>query len=343
MRALPPRLLGLLSGLCLAATLASPANAAGTVNIYSSRGENLIRPLLAQFTEQTGIKARLVTGKAKELIQRMRAEGRSSPADLLLTTDAGNLVAAAQAGLLSPLSDAVLEERIPSELRDPQGQWFGLSQRARVLVVSPGRTANTEPRRYEDLSDAQWEGRLCARSSNHVYNQSLLASLIHYHGLEAATEWARGVRANMVRKPQGNDRSQILAVAAGECDVAIVNSYYLGLMMNGTPDDQAAAAKVALRYPNQADRGAHVNVSGGGIGAHAPNRDNAVALLHFLSSDAAQSWYAQTNNEYPVVEGVPQSPAVESWGPFERDSLPVVKLGLMNADSVKAFDRAGWE
>lgn len=320
------------------------AFAAENVNVYSSRGEALIKPLMDSFTEQTGIKVNLVTGKTKALMQRLGAEGRNSPADILLTTDAGNLSAAESAGFFQPIESDVLEERIPANLRDAENHWFGLSQRARVLIVNPSVVKDGELSSYEDLTKDEWADRICVRSSSNIYNQSLLASFISHDGEKAAETWAAAVRGNMARKPQGNDRAQIAAVASGECDVAIVNSYYLGVMLNGDDEKQLAAAqKVELLYPNQDGRGTHVNISGAGVTKHAPNKANAIALIEFLAGDEAQQWYAEKNNEYPAAAGVELSHTVASWGEFKADALPVSKLGDLNAAAVRAFDRAGWE
>ncbi len=335
------RITALSLAVCL---LSQPLLAAETVNVYSSRGEALIKPLLDRFSEKSGVTVNLVTGKAKALMQRLKAEGRNSPADLLLTTDAGNLGAAAEAGLFQTTQSALLNERIPAHMRDPDLRWFGLSQRARVLVYRSDRGIGAELRNYEDLTESDWADRVCARSSSNIYNQSLLASMIAHQGEDKAEAWAKAVRENMARKPQGNDRAQIKAVAAGECDVAIVNSYYLGVMLNGADTDQRRAAQaVTLLYPNQDNRGTHINVSGAGITAHAPNKANAKALLEYLAGNEAQQWYAETNNEYPAVRGVALSQTVANWGPFKADELPVAKLSELNADALRAFDRAGWE
>ena len=333
-----------LSTVALAICLLAQPAAADTVNIYSSRGEALIKPILERFTETSGIDVNLVTGKTKALMQRLRAEGRNSPADILLTTDAGNLGAAQQAGLFQPATSEILQERIPAKLRDPENHWFGLSQRARVLVYNPKTVDGTTLTRYEDLTAPELANRICVRSSGNIYNQSLLASMIAHSDSANAEAWAKSVRGNMARKPQGNDRGQIKAVAAGECDVAIVNSYYLGVMLNGSDAEQLVAAQaVTLLYPNQDDRGTHINISGAGVTQHAPNKDNAIKLLEFLAGDEAQHWYAETNNEYPAVPGVALSATVANWGEFKADELSVAKLGELNAEAVRAFDRAGWE
>ena len=333
-----------LSTVALAICLLAQPAAADTVNVYSSRGEALIKPILERFTETSGIDVNLVTGKTKALMQRLRAEGRNSPADILLTTDAGNLGAAQQADLFQPATSEILQARIPAKLRDPENHWYGLSQRARVLVYNPKTVDATTLTSYEDLTKPEWANRICVRSSGNIYNQSLLASMIAHSDSANAEAWAKSVRGNMARKPQGNDRGQIKAVAAGECDVAIVNSYYLGVMLNGNDAEQLVAAQaVTLLYPNQDDRGTHINISGAGVTKHAPNKDNAIKLLEFLAGDEAQNWYAETNNEYPAVSGVALSSTVASWGEFKADELSVAKLGELNAEAVRAFDRAGWE
>jgi iron(III) transport system substrate-binding protein len=328
----------------LFAAVSAPAMAA-EVNLYTSRKEQLIAPLLEQFTAKTGIDVNLLTGDASALIKRLQSEGGNTPADVLLTTDAGNLHTAKAAGLFQPVESAALAAAIPANLRDADNQWFGLSARSRVIVYSKDRVKDGEIASYEDLADPKWQGRVCIRSSSNVYNQSLLASMIANKGSAEAERWAKGVVANFARKPQGNDRGQVQAVAAGECDIAVVNTYYLGVMATSDDDAQkTAAASVSVLFPNQADRGAHVNVSGAGVTAAAKHRDEAIKLIEFLASPAAQAWYAETNHEYPVVDGVEPSALVKSWGyPFKSDSLNITKLGENNAEAVKVFDRAGWQ
>ncbi|NCF10251.1 MAG: extracellular solute-binding protein, partial [Gammaproteobacteria bacterium] len=250
-------------------TATPPAFAAGEVNLYSARKEELIKPLLDRFTADTGIKVNLVTGKADALLKRLESEGRNTPADLLLTTDAGRLYRAYEAGLLQPVRSDTLERAVPAIYRDPEGHWFGVSVRARVLMFASDRLDPAGLSTYEDLADERWKGRICIRSSNNIYNQSLVASLIVAHG-EAETEaWAKGLIANLARPPKGGDRDQIKAVAAGQCDVAVANTYYLGTMLNSSdPAQREAAAKISVFWPNQADRGSHVNVSGAGVTRH---------------------------------------------------------------------------
>lgn len=315
----------------------------GEVNIYSYRQEVLIRPLLDAFTEQTGITVNMVSGKADALLERLKSEGANSPADLLLTVDAGRLIRAKNAGVLQPVSSQVLDGTIPARYRDPNGYWFGLSVRSRVIFYARDRVVPGDLSSYEALTDPKWRGRICVRSSSNVYNQSLLASLIVHLGPQGAEQWARGVVANMARKPQGGDRDQIKAAAAGECDLAIANTYYYARMLKSDkPAEHDAAAKVALFWPNQEDRGAHVNISGAGVTTSAKNRDNAVKFIEFLVSDDAQRIYADTANEYPVKSGVALSKAVDAFGRFKSDSIDIATLAEHNADAIKIFDRAGW-
>ncbi len=325
-------------------TATPPAFAAGEVNLYSARKEELIKPLLDRFTADTGIKVNLVTGKADALLKRLESEGRNTPADLLLTTDAGRLYRAYEAGLLQPVRSDTLERAVPAIYRDPEGHWFGVSVRARVLMYASDRLDPAGLSTYEDLADERWKGRICIRSSNNIYNQSLVASLIVAHG-EAETEaWAKGLVANLARPPKGGDRDQIKAVAAGQCDVAVANTYYLGTMLNSSdPAQREAAAKISVFWPNQADRGSHVNVSGAGVTRHARNRNNAVRLLEFMTTEESQRWYADANLEYPVRTGITLNPTLEAWGTFAGDTINLAELGRHNAAAVRLMDRAGWK
>jgi len=336
----------LLSTFCglLASLMTLPALADREVNVYSARKEDLIKPLLDNFSQQTGITVNLVTGKAAALLQRLQSEGINTPADVLLTTDAGRLAAARQAGVLQSVRSEALEKQIPTAYRDPEGYWYGLSVRARPILYAKDRVKPTELSTYEDIAAPRWKGRVCVRSSNSIYNQSLVAGMIAHHG-EAKTEaWAKGLVANFARSPKGGDRDQIKAVAAGECDLTLANTYYLGGMVHSSDEaQQAAAAQVAVFWPNAKTTGAHVNVSGAGVTAHAKNRDNAVTLLEFLANDASQRWYADVNNEYPVNPAIPPSATLKAWGAFKADTLNVAKLGELNAEAVKLMDRAGWK
>ena len=328
---------GLLLGLAVAGARAAE------LNIYSARQEALIKPQLDAFTEETGVKVNLVTGDAKELVQRLKSEAANSPADLLFTADAGNLYAAATDGLCQKIQSGALTSSIPAAYRDPDGAWFGLGIRARPIFYVPGKVDPGEIKSYEDLADPKWKGRILVRSSSHIYNQSLLASLIAHDGAEAAEAWAKGVAANLARKPQGGDRDQIKAAAAGEGDVVIANSYYYAQMLTSDdPQEREAAQKLKVIWPNQGDRGTHVNVSGACVTAHAPHRDEAVKLLEFLVSDEAQKIYAEKGQEFPVKAGISPSETLRGLGAFKADELNLAELGKHNAEAVRIFDRVGW-
>ena len=330
---------------CLSLGTIADAAANGVVNVYSARKEALIKPLLDRFTAETGIQARLVTADAGALLERLRTEGRNSPADVFITVDAGRLHKAEEAGVLQPVKSAALEAAVPASYRDPRGLWFGLSLRARPIMYAPDRVASDELSTYEALADPKWRGRICIRSSSNIYNQSLVASMIAAHGEARTLEWLKGFVGNFARKPAGGDRDQISAAAAGECDVAIANTYYFARMRAGKIGsvERESAEKIAVFWPNQDGRGAHVNVSGAGVTKAAPNRDNAIRLLEFLVTDESQAWYAEVNNEYPVKPGVPWSETVREMGPFKADDLNLGVLGENNALAVKLMDQAGWQ
>ena len=317
---------------------------AAEVNLYSARKEALIKPLLTRFTEQTGITVNLLTGKADALLKRLEAEGANSPADLFLTVDAGRLHRAKAAGILEPISSSVLEGAIPESYRDPEGYWYGLSLRARPIMYVKKRVEPIQLSTYEDLAGSAWKSRVCIRSSDNIYNQSLVASLIAAHGVDETQKWAEGLVSNFARPPQGGDRDQIKAAAAGQCDIVVANTYYLGRMLNNTKDEaeRTAAEQVDIFWPNQAGRGAHVNVSGAGVTKSAKNKSAAIKLLEFLVSDSEQAWYAEVNHEYPVKPGVEWSDTVSAWGQFKADSLGLSKLGELNPEAVRVMDRAGW-
>lgn len=318
--------------------------AAAELNIYSARQEALIKPLLDTYSEQTGITINLVTGKGDALLTRLKSEGRNSPADLLITTDAGRLYRAQEAGVLQPVSSEALDRDIPANLRSSEGYWYGLSVRARGIVYARDRVSPEELSTYEALAEPQWRGRICVRSSSNIYNQSLVAGMLATDGEDKTAAWMKGFVGNFARPPQGGDRDQIKAVAAGQCDIAVVNSYYLGGMIRSTdPEQTEAAVKVAIFWPNQSDRGTHVNVSGAGVTAATDNVAAAVKLIEFLASDTSQRWYGEANNEYPVREDVPASELLRSWGEFKRDQVNVTDLGRNNAQAVMAMDRANWK
>ncbi len=328
----------LITGLALAA-LAT----ADEVNVYSGRKENLLKPLLDRFSQQTGMEVNLVTGKADALLMRLTQEGEHTPADVFVTVDAGRMVRAKEAGVLQTIMSAELDAAVPEAFRDPDGTWYGLSLRSRVIVYATERVDGAEVSTYQQLAAPQWRQRICVRSSDNIYNQSLVASMLEHLGAEQTEQWARGLVANFARPPKGGDRDQIKAVAAGQCDLALVNTYYLAGMLNSKdPAEQAAAAKVAIGWPDQNGRGAHMNVSGAGVTRAAKNRTAAIALLEFLVSDESQAWYAQQNFEYPVKPGIAISDTLSAWGEFKRDALSVTRLGERNAEAVRLMDRAGW-
>ena len=317
---------------------------AAEVNVYSARKEALIKPLLDRFTEETGIDVNIVTGKADTLIKRLEVEGRNSPADVLITVDVARLFRTKELGLFEPIDSDTLLQSVPPQYRDADKQWFGLSLRSRVIVYAPERVEAGELSSYEDLAEPKWQDRLCVRSSSNVYNQSLVASLITHDGAEATEAWAKGLVANFARNPKGGDRDQIKAVAAGVCDVALVNTYYLaGMLASDQSSEVEAASKVSLFWPNQSGRGAHMNVSGAGVLKYAPHKEAAVKLLEFLVNDEAQHWYAETNHEYPVKEGIAVSNTLANWGEFKADDLDLNQLGKHNTEAVLLMDRAGWK
>lgn len=331
-----------LAGILVLALLPGTLLAQGNVNVYSARQEALIKPLVERFTEETGIRVNIVTAQADALLQRLLREGRNTPADVLLTVDAGNLHDAKEAGVLQAVRSDALEGSVPESYRDPDGYWYGLSVRARPILYVKGKVDPAELRSYEDLADPKWRKRICIRSSSNVYNQSMVTSMIIANGEEATESWARGLVANMARPPQGGDRDQIRAAAAGQCDIAIANTYYLGQMLNGDAADRSAAGAIGVIWPNQEDRGVHVNVSGAGMTTHARNPENARRFLEFLAGQAAQQWYADANQEYPVTPGVPVSDTLQEFGPFRADTVNLALLGSHNAAAVRLMDRVNW-
>jgi len=324
--------------------LGSLAHATTEVNVYSARKEALIKPLLKRFTKETGINVNLVTGKADALLKRLESEGRNTPADILITTDAGRLNRALNADVLQSIQSKTLNAVIPANYREPEGYWYGLSVRARPIFYVKDKVNKSDLSSYEALTDKQFKGRICIRSSNNIYNQSLVASMIAANGASATEKWANGLVKNMARPPRGGDRDQIRAAASGQCDIAIANTYYFGAMMAGKKaKDKNAASKMALFWPNQSTRGTHVNISGAGITKFATNRDNAIRLLEFLANKASQKWYAEANHEYPVRNDVEASDLLKSWGTFKSDAINLSILGKNNPKAVKLMDRAGWK
>ena len=314
------------------------------VNVYSSRKEALIKPILDRFTEETGIKVNLVTGSDDALITRLKTEGMKSPADMLITADAGRLHRAKDADVLQPLNSDYAHNRVPANLRDSDDYWVGLTMRARPIFYVKGAVDPAELSTYEALVDEKFAGRICIRSSSNIYNQSLIASMIEADGKAKAEEFARGLVANFAKPPSGGDTDQLKAAAAGVCDIAIANTYYYGRLTNSDKAaDRAVASALGLFWPNQNDRGTHVNVSGVGLTAASKNITETKKLIEFLLSDEAQSWYSQVNNEYPVVAEVEPSATLKSWGSFKADSLNLTVLGINNRAAVELMDRAGWK
>ena len=327
---------------CLVCVLSPLAALASEVNIYSHRQQFLLQPFLDKFTAQTGIKTNVVFA-SKGLAQRLEAEGPASPADLVLTVDISRLSDYAERGLFQPVESDILNAQIPSHLRSDDNIWFGLSKRARIIAVSQDRVAEGEITRIEDLADPKWQGRVCTRKGSHVYNRALLASLIAHHGEAAATDWATALVDNLARRPQGNDRAQAKAIYAGECDVAIMNHYYYGKMLTAEETEQQEwASAIRLIFPNQQDRGSHINISGGGVAKYAPNKENAIKLLEFLVTEEAQQLYGEVNYEYPVVESVPMAEALSLWGQFKADSLPIEALAENASKAQMIINQTGW-
>ena len=320
----------------------SSAFADEVVNVYSARHYDTDMAMYERFTEETGIKVNLIEGSSDALIERIKSEGQFSPADMLITVDAGRLWRAEKEGIFQPVDSAMLSERIPAHLRHPEGEWFGLSKRARVIAHKKDMALPAGSGTYEALADEAFRGQVCMRSSGNIYNLSLMASLIDAHGAPAAEAWAKGVVANFARTPQSNDTGQLKAVASGECTITIANTYYLGRLMASTkPEDKALMANLEIVFPNQDGRGTHVNISGAGVTKYAPNRENAIRFLEYLTSDFAQRLFAEGNNEYPISG--PTTGPVAALGEFKRDDLNVSVLGENQTEAVKVYDRAGWK
>ncbi|MFO1309223.1 MAG: Fe(3+) ABC transporter substrate-binding protein [Burkholderiales bacterium] len=335
----------LLAPLAAALLAAAPAHAQDAVlNLYSARHYQTDEALYANFTKATGIRINRIEAGDEQLLERLRSEGANSPADVLLIVDASRLYGAQQLGLFQPVRSATLESRIPAALRDPNGEWFGFSSRARLIVYNKARVKPSEVATYESLADPANKGKVCVRSGSHPYNLSLVAAMIEHLGEPKAEAWARGVVANFARAPKGGDTDQIKAVAAGECDVALSNTYYYARLLRSTkPEDQEVVAKTGIVWPDQGSFGTHVNVSGAGVLKHAPHREAAVKFLEYLASDEAQRYFADGNNEWPAVKSVAvKNPALEAMGTFKADPLPIAVLGRNTPAAQKLVDRAGW-
>jgi iron(III) transport system substrate-binding protein len=330
----------------LAVTLAAPAAAEEPVlNLYSARHYQTDEALYANFTKATGIRINRIEAGDEQLLDRLRSEGSQSPADILLIVDAARLASAQEQGLFRPVASKTLDARIPVELRDPTGHWFGFSSRARVIVYNKATVNAADVPSYEALADAKNRGRVCTRSGSHPYNLSLVAALIAHNGEAKTEEWARNVVANMARTPRGGDTDQIKAVAAGECGVALSNTYYYVRLMRSTkPEEREVAAKTAIVWPNQATWGTHLNIAGAGVLKHAPHPENAIRFLEYLASDEAQAYFANGNNEWPAVKGaVAKNAELESLGTFKADTLPIATLAKNTPAAQKLLDRAGWK
>ncbi len=331
-------------GMLIAASFANAAE----VNVYSARKEDLIKPILEKFEQESGIEVNLITGKADTLLQRLISEGKNSPADILITTDAGRLYRAKKANVLQSIESEILSSSVPEQYRDPEGYWLGLTLRARPIVYAADRILPDQLTTYEALANPEWKQKICIRSSDNIYNQSLVASLLVHFGEEKTLAWTKALVKNFARPPQGGDRDQIKAVAAGQCDIALVNNYYLGGMLNSKDESEVAAAqKIKIFWPNQDqsdhERGTHVNISGAAVTASSKNKKAAIKLLEFLVSDTAQQWYAEKNLEYPIKPGIQPSEILQSWGEFKADSLSLHQLGEHNAEAVMIMDRAQWK
>jgi iron(III) transport system substrate-binding protein len=323
--------------------LTAPAQAGSEVNVYSYREPQLIEPLLKAFEAETGITVNTIFA-SEGLVERIAAEGANSPADVLLTAESGLLVQAQEAGISAPLTSDAITAAVPAPLREATGKWIGLTQRARVLFVSKERVSQAAFT-YEELAEPKWKGKLCARSGQHTYNIALFASMIAHLGPEKAEAWLKGVKANLARKPSGSDRDQIKSVFSGECDIAIGNTYYMGQMLTNErqPEQKDWAAAVRIVFPNGADRGTHVNISGAALMASAPDRDNGVKLIEYLASADAQKLYAKLNHEYPVRPGVEASDLVKSWGILKPDPLSLTEIAKLRRAASELVDKVGFD
>lgn len=321
-------------------SVAMPA-LADEINIYSHRQPELIQPIIDAFTAETGITVNIAFVD-KGMSERLVAEGDRSPADLVLTVDIARLTQVVDAGVTQPVESEVLAANIPAELRDDANHWFGVTTRARIVYASKDRVAEGEVTTYEDLADPKWAGRICIRSGTNDYNVALAAAVMAHHGEEATKSWLEGLKANLARKPDGGDRDQVMAIAAGECDIAIGNTYYIGQML-ANPDQKAAAEAVNIVFPTFTDGGTHVNVSGVALTKAAPNKDNAIRFMEWLSGDAAQKIYAETNYEFPVKAGVEKSALVASWGEFTADTKPLSEVAKLRPAALKLIEEVNFD
>ena len=329
---------------CILLALLSSNLTGKELNIYSHRQPFLINPFLKKFTEETDIKTNVVYA-TKGLAQRLKAEGKNSPADVILTVDIGRLYIYDDLDLLAKIESKILDQNIPAHLKSSENKWFALSKRSRIIVVSDQRIGSNEILKIEDLADPKWKGKLCSRPGSHVYNRALMASLMIALGEEKAEEWARSFVSNLARRPQGNDRAQVKAIYEGQCDVAIINNYYYGkLKYSEDPIQRKWAHTVRLIFPNQGegDRGAHINISGGGVAKHSKNKDLAILLLEFLSKESSQKMYGEINFEYPVNPMVETTDELRSWGSFRADNVKISDIAKITQTAQKIIDRTGW-
>lgn len=323
---------------------AEPAAAGGEVNIYTARHYEVDQELYDMFTKQTGIKVNVVEGKAPELIERIKREGASTPADLFITVDGGILNSAKEAEILQPIASGVVDKQVPADLRDKDNHWIGLSTRARVIVYAKDRVNPSELSTYEDLATGKWKGKIAVRSSTNLYNQSLLASFIAIMGEKEAEAWAAGIAANLAREPEGGDRDQAKAIVAGVGDVAIMNTYYVGqLAASKDAEEVKVAEKVGVFFPNQETTGTHINISGAGLVKHSKNKDNAIKLLEFLTAPEAQTKISQANFEFPVNSQATLPELLKSWGTFKRQNIDFAKYGELNPKAVEIANKVGWK
>lgn len=324
-----------------AMTLAATPALADEVNVYTSRQPELIQPIFDAFTEATGTTVNVLFAE-KGLIERMKAEADRSPADLYVTADISNLKAAADEGLTQPHASDVVDEVVPAELRDGDGRWFALTTRARVVYASKERVEEGAVTTYEGLADARWDDSICIRPGTHSYNLALVSAMIAHHGAEEAKAWLEGIKENLARKPQGNDRAQVKAVWAGECDLAIGNTYYMGKMLEN-PEQRPWAEAVNVVFPTFEGGGTHVNISGAALTKSAPNREAAIELVEFMLSEEAQRLYAELNYEYPVRAGVPLSDVVKAWGTFKPDTVSLAQIGDLRGEALKLVEEVGFD
>ena len=336
--------LGLAAALAAGIGFGQPAAADGEVNLYSSRHYDTDERLYSEFEEQTGIKINRIEDSGSVLIERIKAEGENSPADVFLTTDAGRLWIAEEEGLFQSVDSDVLNDRIPAHLRHPDGLWFGFSERARVIFYDKERVDPAELQTYQDLADPKWEGMVCTRTSGNIYMLSLMAAMIEHLGEDGARDWAQGLWNNRARDPEGGDTDQLRGIASGQCAIAVANTYYFARALHSDVENLSEHTDdIGVIFPNQESFGTHVNISGGGVLKHAPNRENAVKFLEYLSSESAQEYFANGNDEYPVVEGVAMPETIASLGDFESDDINLTVLGKNQALAQQIYNEVGYE